>query len=86
MLRRLAYPNRLCDLQLIFGRRVAVLSEMLNVVVNDIYNKFNALLVSLNQEWLDIPKLYEYAQSIRAKGGPMASCFGFIDGKYVFCI
>ncbi|CAH3163303.1 unnamed protein product, partial [Porites lobata] len=73
MLRRLAYPNRLCDLVDIFGRAEPELS----IIVDDIYTRFNHLLSSLDLTWLDPA---HFAQVIHQKGAPLDQCWGFIDG------
>jgi hypothetical protein len=77
----MAYPNRLEDLEFIFGRRKQDLSVIFNTVLDFIYTNFKHLLSSLDQWWLKVPKLKEYADAISRKGAPLNPCFGFIDGK-----
>ncbi|XP_031554794.1 uncharacterized protein LOC116291725 [Actinia tenebrosa] len=77
LLRRLAYPNRWCDLVPIFGRPESELSLIFNKVLDDIYDRFKHLLESLDLIWLD-PQLF--SQVIYDKGAPLEQCWGFIDG------
>lgn len=45
--------------------------------MDDIYERFNHLLTSLDLVWLD-PELF--SQAVEAKGAPLHHCWGFIDG------
>lgn len=54
-LRRLAYPNRLCDLQQYFGRHYSVISSISNKVMLHIERNFGYLLDDLtNHRWLSL--------------------------------
>ncbi|XP_028415880.1 uncharacterized protein LOC114539446 [Dendronephthya gigantea] len=77
LLRRLAYPNRWCDLSGIFGRPEPEMSLIFNEIVNDLYNRFSFLLTQLNLAWLD-PQIF--CDAIHARGAPLRNCWGFIDG------
>ncbi|XP_074626234.1 uncharacterized protein LOC141884347 [Acropora palmata] len=77
LLRRLAYPNRWCDLVDIFGRAEPELSIIFNMIVDDIYTRFYHLLNNLDLVWLDPA---HFAQVIHQKGAPLDQCWGFIDG------
>ena len=55
LLRRLVYPQRLHDLEQIFGREQSVLSRLFNVVLNFIYENLSNKLTSLNQDWITQP-------------------------------
>ncbi|KXJ13842.1 protein ALP1-like isoform X2 [Exaiptasia diaphana] len=77
MLRRLAYPNRWCDLQSLFGRSESELSLIFNEVIDDIYESHHHLIDALDLVWLD-PQTF--SQAIHAKGAPLDQCWGFIDG------
>ena len=81
LLRRMAYPNRLQDIEAIFGRRKQDLSVIFNTVLDFIYRNFKHLLSSFDQWWLKVPYLKRYAEAIARKGAPLRSCFGFIDGN-----
>lgn len=81
LLRRLAYPNRLVDLEPLFGRSGPGLSEIANFVCDLIYNNFGHLLSHLrNLPWLNLDRLRTYSQAVHEKGGAIANCWGFIDG------
>lgn len=57
-LRRLAYPNRLCDLENIFGRRSSTLSSVSTIVLKHIDLKFGHLLDDINNHrWLNLDSL-----------------------------
>jgi hypothetical protein len=59
LLRRLAYPNRLKDLEEIFGRGVSELSVIVNLVLVILYDSWHHLLVTLPAAWLTTPCLQE---------------------------
>ena len=46
-------------------------------MLDDIYERFNHLLTSLDLVWLD-PELF--SQAVEAKGAQLHQCWGFIDG------
>ncbi|XP_050513787.1 uncharacterized protein LOC126889496 [Diabrotica virgifera virgifera] len=80
-LRRLAYPNRLCDLEYIFQRSPPALSEICNYVCKHIYDNFRYVLEDLNRlNWLTRDRLQQYAQAVANKGAAVQNCWGFIDG------
>ncbi len=80
LLRRLAYPNRLFDLSLLFRRSVSDLSKIINFLSNHIVIQFGHLLEDLGQDWLSNANLRRYANAIHRKGAPLENCWGFIDG------
>ncbi|KAH7944582.1 hypothetical protein HPB52_021399 [Rhipicephalus sanguineus] len=62
-LRPLAYPNRLRELEPLFGRHYSVISSATNVVLAHIENTFGYLLRDINNHvWLDLPKLEVFSQ------------------------
>ncbi|CAN8030107.1 unnamed protein product [Ixodes persulcatus] len=79
-LRRLAYPNRWIDLEVLFGRGSSVLSSIAAKVYQHIDNTFGILLSDLNH----LIQLLHYSsallQAVHAKGAPLTNCWGFIDG------
>ncbi|XP_065312485.1 uncharacterized protein [Dermacentor albipictus] len=80
-LRRLAYPNRLCDLEDLFGRHSSTLSSLTNEVLRHIDERFFHLLDDVNNHsWLNLDTLEKFSQAIHAKGAPLTNCWGFIDG------
>lgn len=81
LLRRLAYPNRLIDLEQFFGRSSTALSKIIDCMTHHIYFNFNYLLTNLrNLHWLNLDRLRNYSQAIQNKGAPIPNCWGFIDG------
>ena len=80
LLRRLVYPNRLSDLETLFGRPKSTLSLIINHTLDFIYDRHGYLLSSLDQPWFQQEALEAYAATIHAKGAPLTNCFGFIDG------
>lgn len=77
LLRRLVYPARWCDLVPFFGRSGSELSLIFNTIMDDLYDRFQHLLDSLDLVWLD-PEFF--SQVINNKGAPLNQCWGFIDG------
>lgn len=82
LLRRLAYPNRLVDLQPMFGKSIPDLSLIFNAMINHVHHNFGERLTSLDQWWLDPDHLEQYAGAIHLKGSPLHDCVGFIDGDF----
>ncbi|XP_050515881.1 uncharacterized protein LOC126892544 [Diabrotica virgifera virgifera] len=81
LLRRLAYPNRLSDLKVIFGLSAQSLSQIINKTVNLILEGHRSILEDLdNVPWLTQEKLEYYSQAVAAKGAAVQNCWGFIDG------
>ncbi|CAN8004681.1 unnamed protein product [Ixodes hexagonus] len=80
-LRRLSYPNRLCDLELVFGRHSSALSRVCTDVHRHIERTFGHLLTDLtSHSWLHPRQLDVFAKAICNKGSPLQHCWGFIDG------
>ncbi len=77
LLRRLAYPCCLIDLQPMFARPPPVLSAIINTMLEDIYAKNHALLVSVLQPWIDHQDMVDH---VFARGATMRNVWGFIDG------
>ncbi|KAK2552030.1 hypothetical protein P5673_027052 [Acropora cervicornis] len=71
LLRRLVYPSRWCDLVPVFGRDEPQLSLIFSKVMDDIYERFNHFLTSLDLVWLD-PEMF--SQAVEAKGAPLHQC------------
>ncbi|KAM7298536.1 hypothetical protein ISCGN_019130 [Ixodes scapularis] len=62
-LRRLAYPNRLCDLELMFGRHSSTMSIVSNQVHRRVAHTFGHLLRDLTaHSWLDPDQLDVFAE------------------------
>ncbi|XP_049275756.1 uncharacterized protein LOC125760110 [Rhipicephalus sanguineus] len=80
-LRRLAYPNRLKDLEDFFGRHSSTISSLTIEVLRHIDEKFFHLLHDVNNHsWLTIDTLENLSKAIYSKGAPLTNCWGFIDG------
>ncbi|XP_037555584.1 uncharacterized protein LOC119432490 [Dermacentor silvarum] len=80
-LRRLAYPNRLSDLECLFGRHYSVILVVTNHVLGHIESNFGHLLRDVNNhKWLDLAALQEFSHAVHSKGAPLTNCWGFIDG------
>ncbi|KAK2564332.1 hypothetical protein P5673_012594 [Acropora cervicornis] len=69
LLRRLAYPNRWCELVSLFGRAESELSI--------IDNRYSHLRDSLDLIWLDTGL---FSELIHGKGASLQQCWGFING------
>ena len=80
VLRRFAYPNRLCDLEAFFGRPTSALSLLINKTIRILWNNHRQRLTSFDMPWLQQDHLQLYADVIHEKGALLVSCIGFIDG------
>ena len=80
LLRRLAYPNRLEDLEIVFNRPKYELSYIINAVLDLLHELHSDKLRNLNQAWLDEGHLRMYADAIYSLGAPLPNCWGFVDG------
>ncbi|CAG2231528.1 unnamed protein product [Mytilus edulis] len=80
VLRRLAYPCRLEDLEYIFGRSKTELSLIINEVLDYIHDNHCHLLSDFNMSWLSQESLERFADAVFDRDGPLDSCWGFIDG------
>lgn len=80
-LRRLAYPNRLTDLERIFGLSAPYISMVCKHVMHIIHEKAVFLLTNLrNVRWLTRAKLRFYSNAVGSHNVPIENCWGFIDG------
>ncbi|XP_077557627.1 uncharacterized protein LOC144172909 [Haemaphysalis longicornis] len=80
-LRRLAYPNRQCELEMQFGRHGTVISSVVNKVLAHIEYYFAHLLSDMtSHQWMNPSRLQEFAEAVHARRAPLRSCWGFIDG------
>ncbi|OWZ16071.1 hypothetical protein PHMEG_00010185 [Phytophthora megakarya] len=79
LLRRLAYPSRLEDLEPEFGgRKACVLSSVINTTAQLIYGKIKDKM-EFDQRMVD--RYHDRsATAIFDKVGRLSNCFGFIDG------
>ncbi|XP_075534567.1 uncharacterized protein LOC142568566 [Dermacentor variabilis] len=66
-LRRLSSPNRLCELEQLFGRHYSVISSVTSYVLSHIEDKFVHLLKDVNNHtWVDLPTIDMFAQAIHS--------------------
>ncbi|KAG0429358.1 hypothetical protein HPB47_023673 [Ixodes persulcatus] len=80
-LRRLAYPNRLCDFELMFGRHFSTLSIVSNQVHRHIAHTFGHLPRDLiAHSWLNPDQLDVFAETVRNQVALLTNCWGFIHG------
>ena len=77
VLRRLAYPNHLCDLIPLFGRSLTDLSIVFNETLQFIHTRHKHHVSSLTQPWIDHAAL---AKAVFDKGACLSNVYGFIDG------
>ena len=80
VLRRLAYPCRLEDLEPVLGRTKVEISYIFNHAINYLYNTHNHLLSDLSRDWLSYEHLRSYVEAVSDRNGPLENCWGFIDG------
>ncbi|KAH7984598.1 hypothetical protein HPB52_022872 [Rhipicephalus sanguineus] len=80
-LRRLSYPNRLCELELLFNRHSSVISSVVFTVLAHMEYHFNHLLADLTKHlWLNLIALENFSEAVHAKGAPLKNCWAFMDG------
>lgn len=79
-LRRLAYPARLRELEVLFNRDGSVISSVVDKVLSHVEYNFNHLLADINtHRWLTPSNLELFAEAVHAKGAPLKNCWGFLD-------
>lgn len=86
LLSRLAYPNRLCDLEDRFGIASQTLSSIINELSDFVFNEWaKPLLTGFNTRLLSPSRLDLYASAIRAQGSSIDNIYGFMDVTFI-CI
>ena len=63
-----------------FGRPVPQLSMIFNEMIDIIDTRWGFLLQSLEREWLNHEKLFNFASAVYNKGTPLDNVSGFVDG------
>ena len=48
--------------------------------IRDRYQTWNHLLTELDQDWLSLEHLEEFATAVHNKGAALQNCWGFVDG------
>ena len=79
-LKRFSYPCRYADMVPLFARPIPQLCMTTNKVMNFIHQRWNHLLLDLNQPWLSQANLELFSDAIRDKGAALNNCWGFVDG------
>ena len=79
---RLAYPNRLTDLVLMFGLHPTHLSVMFNLVLEHVHSNFQHLIFDLDQPWLEEGQIRRYALVTQNAGLPISSCWVSLTGRH----
>ena len=82
VLRKLATPVRLADIEVEFGMRSSALSEVFWEVVQKSNTSKRHLICGLRSELLQ-ERAAMYADAIHSSGAPLDSCVGFIDGTKI---
>ncbi|KAL3214171.1 hypothetical protein MRX96_051519 [Rhipicephalus microplus] len=72
-LRWLAYPNRLKDLENVFGRHRSTISSLTIEVLSTLMRSFSTCCLTIDM-------LENFSKAIYAKGAPLTNCWGFNDG------
>ena len=80
LLRRLSFPCRYGDMIPRFAKPVPIISMVTNTVLDFIYDTHGARITRWNHDILDPNQMEMYAAAITARGAPLQTCFGFIDG------
>ena len=70
VLRRFAYPNRLCDLESFFVRPSFTLSLIINETVHQLWSLHRHRLTSLDLSWLQQDYLQQYSDTTHMKAHP----------------
>nr|XP_050030147.1 uncharacterized protein LOC126526282 [Dermacentor andersoni] len=80
-LRHLAYPNRCCDLEAIFGRHSSVMPSVASEVIFYTVSEFQHLLEDCNNhDWLCPATVGELANAIQNHGAALTNRWAFIHG------
>lgn len=79
LLRRLSYPCRYGDMIQRFAKPVPVISVVINIFIDHIYDIHGRRLTHWNLDILSPDHLEMYAAAVTSRGSPLDNCFGFID-------
>ncbi|EUC67529.1 DDE family endonuclease [Rhizoctonia solani AG-3 Rhs1AP] len=82
LLSRLAYPCRLSDLQLRWGRSETALSRCINELGELLFHQWKHLF-EFRPLFYTPERLSHYAACIKAAGSPLDDIWGFIDGTII---
>lgn len=76
--RRLKEPSMLYTVANEFGRSPGAYTRVCRHLADTLYNKYKALLYF--NHGIVAARIERYCEAIRAKGSPLARCWGFVDG------
>jgi len=79
LLRRLSYPCRWCDLQLILGGSRTELSDTYNYMLQLLYDRYSPLTKNL---WCWRHQFHRFAAQLRAMGCPHDNLMAIFDGHF----
>ncbi|KAL3260994.1 hypothetical protein MRX96_046202 [Rhipicephalus microplus] len=80
-LRRLAHPNRWCDLEPLFGRATCTMPSVVSQVMGHVDRVIGHLLDNLTTHtWLTLDNLNVFSQAVHNHGATLINCWGFVDG------
>jgi hypothetical protein len=82
LLRRLAYPNRLSDLERLFGRPRDEISRVCSCVERLLFDSFAAGLLTLDPVYLSAERLQTFVNAVERAGAPLPNCWAFLDGTF----
>ena len=75
---KVCLPLQICRLKSMF--RTACSPPLHGFKPDEIVNRFQHLLTSMNQPWLSPPSLQSFANAIHNKGAALSKWWGFVDG------
>lgn len=78
MLRKLSYPTRWKDIELMFGMRSSAMSEVYYEVMESLVQDNGGLLENFRGDMI-ARRAEVYARAIHERGAPLDNCIGFID-------
>lgn len=79
-LNRYAYPTRYSDMIKHFAYSVPQLCLTFNNITDFLYENFNHLFRTLDQNWLSPHCMEQFSQAVSSKGAAITNCWGFVDG------
>lgn len=78
VLRKLSFPTRWRDIDVMFGMSAAAMSEVFYEVIERLYETHGDVLETF-REGMIAERAELYAKAISEKGAPLTNCVGFID-------
>lgn len=84
LLSRLAYPSRLVELSLVFGRSTGTLSTIIGYMVDHLMVIASEKVVKFDPKYWT-PYVQYFARAIHRAGAPLENIWCFIDGTFRPC-